>query len=63
MLCEDVADAQTRLVRAGLAAGVPSPAVLPVNLPVPHCRSGHDGDGDDDDGGDRDRDHDNQRGR
>jgi hypothetical protein len=38
MLCEDADDAQTRLLAAGLAAGVPAPSGrLPAQSTVPHC--------------------------
>lgn len=38
MLCEDAADAQSRLLAAGLAAGVPAPnGKLPPQATVPHC--------------------------
>ncbi len=50
MLCEDAGDAQTRLITAGLAAGVPQPAggILPaVRLPE-QCTEGKDRDGDND---------------
>ena len=44
MLCEDADDAQTRLVAAGLAAGVPQPRrgeSFTPNERLPHClRSG-----------------------
>ena len=39
MLCEDADDAQSRLLAAGLAAGVPAPhGKLPSKATVPHCR-------------------------
>jgi alpha/beta hydrolase family protein len=38
MLCEDADDAQSRLLAAGLAAGVPAPlGKLPAQATVPHC--------------------------
>jgi hypothetical protein len=39
MLCEDADDAQSRLIAAGLAAGVPAhPGKgTPTLQPVPHC--------------------------
>jgi hypothetical protein len=38
MLCEDADDAQSRLLQAGLAAGVPPPrGNLPPQSTVPHC--------------------------
>ncbi|HET9978125.1 MAG TPA: alpha/beta hydrolase domain-containing protein [Burkholderiaceae bacterium] len=38
MLCEDADDAQSRLLQAGLAAGVPAPrGNLPPQGTVPHC--------------------------
>ena len=59
LLCEDTAAEETRLIAAGLAAGVPAPASAVVPAPLPHCREahhghhGHDDDDDDDDDDDR----------
>jgi hypothetical protein len=39
MLCEDVADAQARLLQAGLDAGIPSPDGLPPQITPRHCRT------------------------
>jgi len=38
MLCEDTDDQQTRLLAAGLAAGVPAPNGSGKPLPIPHCQ-------------------------
>ena len=38
MLCEDTDDQQTRLLAAGLAAGVPAPTGNGRPLPIPHCQ-------------------------
>jgi len=38
MLCEDTDDQQTRLLAAGLAAGVPAPNGSGKLLPIPHCQ-------------------------
>jgi len=38
MLCEDTDDQQTRLLAAGLAAGVPAPNGNGRPLPIPHCQ-------------------------
>ena len=38
MLCEDADDQQTRLLAAGLAAGVPAPNGNGRPLPIPHCQ-------------------------
>jgi len=42
MLCEDADDAQSRLIAAGLLAGVPAhPGKgVPTQQPVPHCHKG-----------------------
>jgi hypothetical protein len=66
MLCEDVADAQTRLLQAGLDAGIPAPDGLPPRVTPRHCQTSsrpsedrdrrsedRDRDGDDRESGDR----------
>ena len=42
MLCEDAASEQTRLMNAGIAAGVPMPSGgLPAPAVLPHCAVSH----------------------
>lgn len=61
MLCEDVADAQARLLQAGLDAGIPAPDGLPPQITPRHCQTSSRPSGDRDRrSGDRDRDDDDR---